>query len=50
MDGSALDIKDYVEQKDLINRYGRQDIIFVMLDGFKNVRGEIGKNQNFANW
>ena len=32
MNGSALDIKDYVEQKDMINRFGRQDIIYVMLD------------------
>ena len=32
MNGTALDLKEYAEQKDLINRYGRQDIIYVMLD------------------
>ena len=32
MNGAALDIKEYAEQKDLLNRYGRQDIIYVLLD------------------
>ena len=29
---TALDLKEHVEQKDLMHRYGRQDIIYVMLD------------------
>ena len=32
MNGTALDLKDYVEQKDMAHRYGRQDIIYVLLD------------------
>ena len=32
MSSTAIDLKEYAEQKDLFNRYGRQDIIYVMLD------------------
>ena len=32
MNGTALDLKEYADQKDFINRYGRQDIIYVLLD------------------
>ena len=32
MSSSALDLKDYVEQKDLVHRYGRQDFIYATLD------------------
>lgn len=56
--GAALDLKEHIDQKDLLNRYGRQDIIFVLLDKridhladdikelkgeVKGLRGEIGK-------
>ena len=49
MNGTALDLKDYVEQKDMVHRYGRQDIIYVMLDkridhladDIKDLKGEI---------
>ena len=32
MNGTALDLKEYADQKDMLNRYGRQDIIYVLLD------------------
>ena len=32
MSNTAIDLKEYAEQKDMINRYGRQDVIYVMLD------------------
>ena len=56
MSGANLDIKDQVEQKDFFDRYGRYDIVYVMLDKridhlsdeikdvkseIKDVRGEI---------
>ena len=42
MNGTALDLKEYADQKDLINRYGRQDIIYVLLDKrIDNLREEV---------
>ena len=49
MNNSALDLKDYVEHKDMIQRYGRQDIIYVLLDkridhladDIKDLKGEM---------
>ena len=32
VNGAALDLKEHVDRKDLLNRYGRQDIIYVLLD------------------
>ena len=42
VNGSALDIKEYAEQKNMINRYGRQDMIYVLLDKrIDNLRDEV---------
>ena len=32
MNGAALDLKEHVEQKEVIDRYARYDIVYVMLD------------------
>ena len=54
MNGTALDLKEYADQKDLINRYGRQDIIYVLLDKriddikeqVKELKGDVKDLQN----
>ena len=54
MNGAALDLKEYAEQKDMINRYGRQDIIYVLLDKriddikeeVKELKGDVKNLQN----
>ena len=49
MNGTALDLKEYADQKDMLNRYGRQDIIYDLLDkridhladDIKDLKGEV---------
>ena len=49
MSGASVDLKEHVEQKDMFDRHGRYDFVFVMLDKridhlseeIKEVRSEI---------
>ena len=32
MNGTALELKEHIEQKGMVDSYGRYDIVYVMLD------------------